>query len=314
MKNSSGYYGYAALLARRENISVIICNLTVFFTLNLEDIYRNANTKVPSKDLVNITNNTSLYTAGVMIFYLSQAKSMKWNLARSGFTGCKTAITKWSKHGIINLLIPGHDPPVDITIYVDICRNPGPVLSGLDLNIPQGQSQNGGKFIRTAVVDKTTYNRSKLLDIRSLSTTQANSHLLSTLKHLGLFRYRGSRGGKRIIPVIISHRDKQRRPAWGHRSGTVDWNNLVSIKCHPENRDKIPSQLPHVLLSNIRSLVPKFDELSTFLMLNRADLVAISKTWLNEQIDSSFFGITGYDLYRLDRTKWSWRRCMCLCF
>lgn len=81
----------------------------------------------------------------------------------------------------------------------------------------------------------------------------------------------------------------------------MNWNNLVSIKCHPENRDKIPSQLPHVLLSNIRSLVLKFDELSMFLMLNRADLVAISETWLNEQIDSSFVSITGYDLYRLDR-------------
>ena len=116
-----------------------------------------------------------------------------------------------------------------------------------------------------------------------------------------MFRYGGSRGGKRIIPVIISHRDKQRHPACGHRSGTVNWNNLVSIKCHPQNRDKIPSQLPHVLLSNIRSLVPKFDELSMFLMLNRADLVAISETWLNEQIDSSFVSITGYDLYHLDR-------------
>ena len=86
---------------------------------------------------------------------------MKWNLARSGFTGCKTAITKWSKHGIINLLIPGHDPPVDLTIYVDIYRKPGPILSGLESNIPQGQSQNGGKFIRTAVVDKLNNIQSK---------------------------------------------------------------------------------------------------------------------------------------------------------
>ena len=100
--------------------SLIICNFTVFFTLNLEDIYRNANTKVPSKDLVNIADNRSLHTAGFMIFYSSQSKSMKWNLAHSGFTGSKTAITKWSKHGIINLLIPGHDPPVDKTIYMDI--------------------------------------------------------------------------------------------------------------------------------------------------------------------------------------------------
>ena len=36
-------------------------------------------------------------------------------------------------------------------------------------------------------------------------------------------------------------------------------------------------------------------------MLNRVDLVAISETCLNEQIDSSLVSINGYDLYRLDR-------------
>jgi hypothetical protein len=36
-------------------------------------------------------------------------------------------------------------------------------------------------------------------------------------------------------------------------------------------------------------------------MLNKADVVAISESWLNEQIDSLFVTITGYDLYRLDR-------------
>ncbi|CAB3999425.1 Hypothetical predicted protein, partial [Paramuricea clavata] len=213
----------------------------------------------------------------------------------------RTGIIKWSKHGIINLLTPGHDPPVDITIYVDICRNPGPVHSGLESNISQGQSQNCGTFIQTAVVDKITYNRSKLLDIRRQCITRANHHLLSTLKDLGLLRYRGSRGGKRKISVIISPRGRESRSAWGHTTGTVNWNNLVSIKCHPENSNKTSSHLPHVLLSNIRPLVPKFDELSTFLMLNKADIVAISESWLNEQIDSLFVTITGYDLYCLNR-------------
>lgn len=30
------------------------------------------------------------------------------------------------KHGQTSLLIPGHDPPLDITIYSDIAINPGP--------------------------------------------------------------------------------------------------------------------------------------------------------------------------------------------
>ena len=32
----------------------------------------------------------------------------------------------WSKHGSTTLLIPGHDPPSDITIFMDISKNPGP--------------------------------------------------------------------------------------------------------------------------------------------------------------------------------------------
>ena len=198
---------------------------------------------------MDIDNNASLYATDFIILYTSRAKSVKWNLARSGFIRCSSAITKCSKHGVINLLIPGHDPPVDITIYVDICRNPGPAFSRLESNIFLGQSQNGGKFMRTVVVDKITYSRSKLIDIRCLSVARANSHLLSTLKHLDLFRYGGSRGGKRTIPVIISHRDKDSRSALGHRTETVNRNNLISIKCHPKNRDRISPQLPHVLLS-----------------------------------------------------------------
>jgi hypothetical protein len=196
-------------------LCLIACNFTVFFTLNLQDIYNNINEKSSSKDLMTTSNNISSFSTDFLVyFYTPRSKSMKWNLARRGFIGCRTAITKWSKHGIISLLIPGHDPPVDITIYVDICRNPGPVHSGLESNISQGQSQNSGTFMQTAVVDKITYNRSKLLDIRRQCITRANHHLLSTLKDLGLLRYRGSRGGKRKISVVISPRGRESRSAW----------------------------------------------------------------------------------------------------
>ena len=35
-------------------------------------------------------------------------------------------VTKWTKHGSTSLHIPGHDPPLDITVFSDVSRNPGP--------------------------------------------------------------------------------------------------------------------------------------------------------------------------------------------
>lgn len=49
-------------------------------------------------------------------------------LVNSGFSKTKFAVMKTSKHGFTSLCIPGHDPPIDITIYMDVHPNPGPVL------------------------------------------------------------------------------------------------------------------------------------------------------------------------------------------
>ena len=35
-------------------------------------------------------------------------------------------LVSWAKHGCTSLLIPGHDPPLNITIFGDISINPGP--------------------------------------------------------------------------------------------------------------------------------------------------------------------------------------------
>ena len=38
----------------------------------------------------------------------------------------RVGFSKWSKHGLTTLLVAGHDPPIDITIYSDVPTNPGP--------------------------------------------------------------------------------------------------------------------------------------------------------------------------------------------
>lgn len=50
----------------------------------------------------------------------------KSTLTKSGYCKIKWPVLKWTKHGQKSLLIPGHDPPLDITIYLDIAINPGP--------------------------------------------------------------------------------------------------------------------------------------------------------------------------------------------
>ena len=45
--------------------------------------------------------------------------------------GSKWPSTKQTKHGQIVLLVPGHDPPIDITIFMDIQPQPGPNTSDI---------------------------------------------------------------------------------------------------------------------------------------------------------------------------------------
>ena len=61
---------------------------------------------------------------------------------KSGFFKSRFAVGKISKHGYTSLFIPGHDPPIDITISMDIYSNPGPSF------IPQGI--NGSTIIKAS--------------------------------------------------------------------------------------------------------------------------------------------------------------------
>ena len=49
-------------------------------------------------------------------------------LTMQGFCPTRRPLTIWSKHGTTCFAIPGHDPPLDITVFMDISENPGPTL------------------------------------------------------------------------------------------------------------------------------------------------------------------------------------------
>ena len=50
----------------------------------------------------------------------------KITLKKNGFFRTRRSISNWTKHGQTSLLNAGHDPPVDITIFLDVLPNPRP--------------------------------------------------------------------------------------------------------------------------------------------------------------------------------------------
>lgn len=58
--------------------------------------------------------------------------------------------------------------------------------------------------------------------------------------------------------------------------------------------------LPSFYLLNARSLFPKLDELTALLAMSPVDLVAITESWLHEDIDS-LLSISGFNFFCKDR-------------
>ena len=46
----------------------------------------------------------------------------------AGFAKTKRAGVKSYKHGLTTFVVPGFNPPTDITIYMDVSRHPGPTV------------------------------------------------------------------------------------------------------------------------------------------------------------------------------------------
>ena len=62
-------------------------------------------------------------------------------------------------------------------------------------------------------------------------------------------------------------------------------------------------QLPSILYANVRSVLPKVDELRYTLHANNFDVFACSESWLNDQHDDKIIQISGYRVFREDRQR-----------
>ena len=59
----------------------------------------------------------------------------------------------------------------------------------------------------------------------------------------------------------------------------------------------------HVLYYNVRSLLPKIDELRAVCETSKPDVICIVETWLDHNITNNELAIQGYQLFRLDRNR-----------
>ena len=95
------------------------------------------------------------------------------------------------------LFVPGHDPPQDITIFMDVSLNPGPDVSGSSIQLDRfTTSQVVGRHSHTNSPSTTKYSRKFLLSLRS-STCSLCPQVLGELKLHSLLRYRGGKGENR---------------------------------------------------------------------------------------------------------------------
>ena len=109
-------------------------------------------------------------------------------LTLNGHHNLQVAAINWGKRGNTTLAVPGHDPPVEITIFIDVEINPGPDSSQYDY----GERSNVEYHLMADLPRSTLtlqYSRRQHYCFPTLTT-------LFILKHCGIFKFRGRRVGR----------------------------------------------------------------------------------------------------------------------
>ena len=124
---------------------------------------------------------------------LCQVNLVNTNLALSR---PRSSVALWSKRGLTTLLLPRHDPPSDITIFIDINPNPGP--SSVQDNLNPSRSAETHLHVTSQGEQILSYSRRELLRLRYLGKrTSMSQSTFQMLKFLRIFHYRGKSAGKR---------------------------------------------------------------------------------------------------------------------
>ena len=97
--------------------------------------------------------------------------------------------TKWVKHGYVLLAATDYSfSSIDITVFMDVERNPGPISSEEGYDLRKQTRSNTSKI--------PCYGRNYSLRLRK-NAGKPSSTVFETLKKLRLLRFRGCRGGSK---------------------------------------------------------------------------------------------------------------------
>ena len=157
------------------------------------------------------------------------------------------SLARWSKHSSICLVIAGHDPPLDITVLMDISRNPGPTNDLFDI-CSGGQSLVHGGNLH---ISSST---------RTISTSNNGP---------------GVRFG---IPSLITMRPTI---TFGYNSYNNGYNcTLTDVPIDISQCSSLRTNLMKLCNLNARSIKSKSADFLCYAKSCAADIFAITETWL----------------------------------
>ena len=157
---------------------------------------------------------------------------------RFGFHRAKIPLVSCTKHGSTSLLIPGYDPPLNITIFGDISINPG--LETLIQNNLKRRNENLPNILDLHMITRvTTYTRAELLGIRRAS----RSFVCGRMRGLGQFRNSQKAFAQRVkIPWPFAF-----LAVWHMVSISISLTFMQILRCQPKEIMQIDPHHPRRL-------------------------------------------------------------------
>ena len=205
-----------------------------------------------------------------LIFVVKLGGKFQLDLKSESYFKSRLPVTKWTKHGSTSLHIPGHDPPLDITVFSDVSRNPGPQVLHFE---PTTRTHADLHIVSSRPM--ISYSRNELFKIRRVSHCSPSGRIFADLKRAGLLHLRGCRE---------SNRSEVDGPRYApEHAGGVNKNNLISIPRTPQLLNHQQRQQPlKFVLFNARSIRKKTLLLRDYIVEHDIDLFAITETWLTD--------------------------------
>ena len=224
------------------------------------------------------------------IFIAKLSGKFKLDLTVNGYFKSHLAASKWAKHGKVSFYVPGHDPPFDITVFLDVDSNPGPVFfTATNTTCCLRTFPDLHTSSSTPAIKYSRHQFFKILQTSKCPLTELNFH---DLKDAGLFYFRGTKAARqsstRNIKTIISTRAGSTGHALLHSS--IDRNNLISIQLQPLHKSVHHRKLlPNFALVNSRTIMNKTLMLKDYIIEHDLDILAITETWLHDDDFDVFF-------------------------